>query len=125
MRLLTAGMSMTDRQQRLGALERANEIRHARAELRRRVQVGELSAADVILDCPPEASRWPVEELLASQRGWGKATARKFLAHNGIREIKPVGELTERQRRLLATQLDPYRRAGSELGTPATGGGVG
>jgi hypothetical protein len=116
---------MTKRQQRLDALERANQIRHARAELKRRIQAGERSAADVILDCPPEASRWPVEELLASQRGWGKATARKLLAHNGIREIKPVGELTVRQRRLLATQLDRYGRAGSKLGTPATRGGIG
>jgi hypothetical protein len=56
---------MTERQQRLEALERANEIGHARAELKRRIQAGERSAADVILDCPPEASRWPVEELLA------------------------------------------------------------
>jgi hypothetical protein len=115
---------MTERQQRLEALERANEIRHARAELKRRIQAGERSAADVILDCPPEASRWPVEELLASQRGWGKATARKFIARNGIREIKPVGELTERQRRLLATQLARCGRAWSELCTPAIRGGM-
>jgi hypothetical protein len=116
---------MIDPRQRLDALERANEIRRARAELKRRIQVGERSAADVILDCPPEASRWPVEDLLASQSGWGKATARKFLAHNGIREIKPVGELTVRQQRLLATQLDRYGRAGSKLDTPAIREGIG
>ena len=44
-------------------------------------------------------------ELLASQRNWGGARSRKFLSRNGISEAKRVGELTERQRRLLADQL--------------------
>ena len=90
---------------RLVALERANEIRCARARLKRRIGAGQLSVAEVILDCPVEAGRWPVAQLLASQRYWGGAKCSKFLAHNRISEVKPVGELTERQRRLLAAQL--------------------
>jgi hypothetical protein len=90
---------------RLLALERANAIRRARAQLKRRISAGQLSAAEVILDPPVEAGRWPVAELLASQRHWGGAKCSKFLAHNRISEIKPVGDLTERQRRLLAAQL--------------------
>jgi hypothetical protein len=90
---------------RLLALEHANEIRRARAQLKRRIGAGQLSAAAVILDPPVEAGRWPVAELLASQRHWGGAKCSKFLAHNRISEVKPVGELTERQRRLLAAQL--------------------
>jgi hypothetical protein len=35
--------------ERMRALERANEVRHARADLRRRVSRGELSAAQIIL----------------------------------------------------------------------------
>ena len=90
---------------RLLALERANEIRRARAQLKRRIGAGHLSAAEVIVDCPVEARRWPVAQLLASQRHWGAAKCSKCLAHNRISEVKPIGELTERQRHLLAAQL--------------------
>ncbi|MFZ0376740.1 MAG: hypothetical protein WCD11_03730 [Solirubrobacteraceae bacterium] len=91
---------------RLLALERANEIRRARAQLKRRIGAGHLSAAEVILDCPVEARSWPVAELLASQRQWGRAKCSKFLARNRISEVKPIEGLTERQRRLLAAQLE-------------------
>ncbi|MGO9960794.1 MAG: hypothetical protein ACLP50_33255 [Solirubrobacteraceae bacterium] len=90
---------------RLVALERANEVRRARAQLKRRIGAGQLSVAEVILDPPVEAGRWPVSELLASQRHWGAVKCRRLLAHNRISEVKAVGELTERQRRLLAAQL--------------------
>jgi len=91
--------------QRLRALERANTIRLARADLKRRVAYGQLSAADVILACPPEATSWSLGELLISQRRWGITRCRKFLGRNQISEIKEIGKLTERQRLLLATQL--------------------
>ena len=90
---------------RLLALERANEIRRARAQLKRRIGAGHLSAAQVIIVCPLEARRWPVAALLACQRHWGSTTCRKFLARNQISETKRIGELTERQRHLLAAQL--------------------
>jgi hypothetical protein len=90
---------------RLLALERANEIRRARAQLKQRIGAGHLSAAEVILDCPVEARSWTVGELLASQRQWGRAKCSKLLAHNRISEVKAIEELTERQRRLLAAQL--------------------
>ena len=40
-----------------------------------------------------------------SQRRWGITRCRKFLARNQISEIKPIGKLTDRQRHLLAAQL--------------------
>ena len=91
--------------QRLRALEHANAIRLARAELKRRIAEGEVSAADVILECPDAARRWTVSELLLSQRRWGGTRCRKFLERNGVSEIKLIGALTERQRHLLAEQL--------------------
>ena len=99
-------MTTPEAPQRLRALERANEVRLARAELKRRIAGGYISAARVILDCPWEASSWSICELLMSQRRWGRTRCRKFLTHNQISEIKVVGQLTERQRRLLAAQLD-------------------
>lgn len=91
--------------QRLQALERANEIRLARAELKRRIACGSVAVANVILDPPSEAESWAISELLLSQRRWGNTRARKFLLRNHISETKPVGALTDRQRRLLAAQL--------------------
>jgi hypothetical protein len=92
--------------QRLRALERANEIRLARAALRRAIAIGRVSAAEVILDCPAAAYSWPIGELLMSQRRWGTTRCRKFLTRNNIAEIKTVGTLTVRQRNMLAGALE-------------------
>src|ERR1700730_8081287 len=92
--------------QRLRALERANEVRLARADLKRRIAEGDVSAADVILESPWEARSWAVGELLLSQRRWGSTRCRKFLFRLQISENKQVGTLTERQRRLMASQLE-------------------
>ena len=106
---------MTPEPQRLRALERANEVRLARAELKRRIADGDNTAAEVILACPWEASSWSVGDLLMSQRRWGITRCRKFLARNQISEIKTIGSLTERQRRMLAAQLASYEAAASQL----------
>jgi hypothetical protein len=92
--------------QRLRALEQANAVRLARAELKRRIAEGEVTAAEIILACPYEARRWTVSELLVAQRRWGVTRCRKFLERNHISEIKQIGALTDRQRRLLAAQLE-------------------
>jgi len=102
---MTDTTQMPTEPQRLRALEHANAIRLARAELKRRIAEGEVSAADVILECPDAARRWTVAELLLSQRRWGGTRCRKFLERNGVSEIKLIGSLTERQRLLLAEQL--------------------
>ena len=97
---------MTRQPQRLRALERANEIRLARAELKRRIADGDISAAEVILFPPCAAMSWSIGDLLMSQRRWGATRCRKFLLRNQISENKSIGALTERQRRLLADQLN-------------------
>ena len=66
--------------QHMQALERANAVRLARAELKRRVAIGEITAADVILGAPWEAESMTVSDLLTSQRRWGHTRSRKFLA---------------------------------------------
>jgi hypothetical protein len=105
--------------QRLRALERANQVRLARAGLKRRIATGEISAADVILTCPKEAASWSVGELLMSQRRWGSTRCRKFLFRNQILETKPVGQLTDRQRHVLATGLDAPLATPAVLNRPA------
>jgi hypothetical protein len=91
------------------ALQRANEVRLARAELKRRVAEGELTAADVVLDSPWEANSMTVSDLLMSQRRWGRTRCRRFLAQASLSETKTIGKLTERQRRVVADQLSGDR----------------
>jgi hypothetical protein len=91
--------------QHMRALERANRVRLARAELKRQVAEGELAAAEVVLDCPWEAESMRIADLLTSQHRWGRTRCRRFLAGLGISENKPIGSMTERQRQALATGL--------------------
>ena len=102
---MNASATMAAAPQHMQALKRANRIRLARAELKRQVAVGEITAGEVILACPPEAVSMPLAELLLSQRRWGDARCRKFLDTNGISETKLLGSLTERQRQALAARV--------------------
>jgi hypothetical protein len=112
---MTQTAMITQDPQRLRALGRANEIRLARAALKRRIASGEITVAEVIMSPPQAAESWPMSELLMSQRRWGIERCRKFLKRNGIYELKPVGTLTARQRALLSSQLDPSRDCTLEL----------
>src|SRR5436309_1428656 len=91
--------------QHLQALQRANEVRLARAALKRRVSSGEISVAEVILACPTEVEGMAVSDLLMSQRRWGRTRCRNFLAAVPISENKQIGTLTERQRQAVAARL--------------------
>ncbi len=104
--------------QYMRALERANQVRLARAELKRRVADGELCVAEVILECPWEADSMAVADLLMSQRRWGQTRCRKFLSQIPMSEKKTIGSMTERQRRTLAAALDSQERGRAWCATP-------
>lgn len=91
--------------QHMQALQRANEVRLARAELKRRVGDGAATVQDIVRACPWEAASMTIAELLTSQRRWGTTRCSRFLAGIGMPETKTVGSMTERQRSLLATLL--------------------
>ena len=108
--------------QHLQALERANEVRLARAELKRRVASGRLTAAEVVLASPWEAESMTISDLLRSQRRWGTTRCRKFLQCIPMSENKTIGSMTERQRMAVAqllTALSTPRSTGSERETAA------
>ena len=112
--------------QHMRALERANKVRLARAELKRGVAVGDVDVAEVILNCPWEAESMAVADLLMSQRRWGQTRCRKFLASIPMSENKTIGSMTERQRRTLAAMLNVRsgRRPGGDrlvAGRPRAG----
>lgn len=91
--------------QHMRALERANLVRLARAELKRAIARGDLDASEVVRECPWETESMTISELLTSQRRWGRTRARKFLLPLSLNENKQLGTLTSRQRALLSTEL--------------------
>jgi hypothetical protein len=101
----------TDHPQYMRALERANQVRLARAELKRKVAANQIDVADVIMDCPWEAESMAVGDLLMSQRRWGQTRCRKFLVQIPITEMKTIGSMTRRQRVALAELLRSAARA--------------
>ena len=92
-------------QQHLRALEHANRVRLARAQLKRQIGAGETSVAEVALACPWEAHSMSISDLLMSQKRWGRARCRRLLPTVSVPENKPVGTLTERQRLALVGVL--------------------
>jgi hypothetical protein len=91
--------------QHMQALERANLVRLARAELKRSIARGDVEASEVVKECPWETESMTIAELLASQRRWGRTRVRKFLGALALNENKKLGTLTSRQRLLLSTEL--------------------
>ena len=96
--------------QHMQALAHANRVRLARASLKRSVLAGQLDVMQVIRNCPWEVETMTVGELLRSQRRWGRTRARKFLTSLALNENRELGRLTERQRGVLATELEAKSR---------------
>lgn len=92
--------------QHMRALEQANRVRLARAELKRQVAEGAKTVADVVSDCPWEAESMTIADLLMSQHRWGRTRCRRFLASVPMTETKTIGSMTERQRTTLTARLN-------------------
>jgi hypothetical protein len=88
------------------ALARANQVRLARAALKREISAGRRNITEVITESPWEAESMSLSELLCSQRRWGRARSRKLLSSTALSEGKRVGSLTERQRGVLVAALE-------------------
>jgi hypothetical protein len=91
--------------QHLRALEHANKVRLARAELKRRIADQQTSVVEVIVSCPWQTESMSISDLLMSQRRWGRARCRRLLVSLGIPENKQIGTFTKRQRSALAAVL--------------------
>ena len=97
----TASIAPGSGPQYMQALARANEVRLARAGLKRRVASGEITVPEILLGTHWEAENMTISDLLMSQRRWGHTRCRKLLMQVPVSENKAVGKMTERQRRAL------------------------
>lgn len=92
--------------QNMQALARANEIRLGRAKLKRDIKSGRLAVTDVIANPPEPALTMPVMDLLCAQYQWARARSLRTLQDVGVMsERRRIGDLTERQRRILVKAL--------------------
>ena len=91
--------------QRLLALRRANEVRLARARLKKELAVGSRRIEDILLE-PPELARGAkVHDLLLAVPKLGQVRVSRLLRHCRISETKTLGGLSERQRTELIASL--------------------
>ena len=84
--------------QRMDALNRANDIRVKRARLKRDLKEGRARVEDVLLDPPEYVSTAKVFDMLMAVPKFGRVKATRFLNQCRISQSKTVGGLSERQR---------------------------
>jgi len=93
------------------ALQVANEIRVARAQLKRQIARGQRSVRDVLSTCPPEARSMQLGALLGAQPQWGQQRVARWLGEVRIelpiRAERQLGALTAHQRAALLAALPP------------------
>ena len=88
-------------QQRMEALEHANEIRTQRAQLKDRIKERPRRAAEVIAEPPEWAVTMRVYDLLRAVPRIGRVKADAILRRYYISPAKTLGGLTDRQRKML------------------------
>ncbi len=91
--------------QRLSALERANEIRKRRAELKRDVKAGRVRVQPLLTDPPDWLDTMKVFDLLLAMPKVGRVKANKTLNRCRISPSKTVEGMSHRQRSELLSLL--------------------
>jgi len=91
--------------QRMDALQRANAIRTARAQLKRDLKAGRISVHDLLLNPPDYVETAKVFDMLLAVPKYGRVKVGKILNVCRISPSKTIGGLSQRQRRELAQIL--------------------
>jgi len=91
--------------QRMDALQRANEIRTRRAQLKRDLKGGRVSIHDLLLDPPDYLETAKVFDMLLAVPKYGRVKVNKILVTCRISPSKTIGGLSERQRNELVGML--------------------
>ena len=93
-----AGVPGRSREQRLRALEQANEVRRARAKLKRELASGKIELVQILADPPACVRTARIRDLLLVVPKIGSVRAGRILAQCRIAHSKTLGGLTDRQR---------------------------
>src|SRR5919202_33730 len=91
--------------QRMTALQRANEIRTRRAQLKKDLRAGRANPQALFLSPPDYIQTAKVSEMLLAVPKYGQVKVNKILAHCRISPSKTIGGLSSRQRAELVSFL--------------------
>ena len=91
--------------QRMDALQRANEIRTRRAQLKKDLKGGRVSIQALLLDPPEYLLTAKVFDLLLAVPKYGRVKANRILTQCRFSPSKTIGGLSERQRNELVSYL--------------------
>jgi hypothetical protein len=91
--------------QRMEALQRANDIRSRRAQLKRDLKAGRQPIHELLLEPPDYLQTAKVFDLLLAVPKYGRVKVNKILSQCRISPSKTLGGLSERQRGELVTLL--------------------
>ena len=89
----------------MDALERANKIRTARAQLKRDLKAGKVSIHKLLLDPPSYLETAKVFDMLLAVPKYGRVKVNKVLVQCRISPSKTIGGLSQRQRTELVSML--------------------
>jgi hypothetical protein len=89
----------------MDALQRANEIRTRRAQLKRDLKAGRVSIQDLLLKPPEYLETAKVFDMLLAVPKYGRVKVNKILVGCRISPSKTIGGLSERQRSELVSLL--------------------
>ena len=92
-------------EQRMRALRRANEIRTARAQLKRDLKGGKAQIEKLLLDPPEYVLSAKAFDMILAVPKYGRVKANKILTQCRISPSKTIGGLSERQRAELVHML--------------------
>jgi hypothetical protein len=91
--------------QRMDALKRANDIRTARAKLKKDLKASKASIHALLLDPPEYVMTAKVFDMLLAVPKYGRVKTNRILNQCRISPSKTIGGLSERQRAELVSQL--------------------
>lgn len=91
--------------QRMDALKRANDIRTARAKLKKDLKAGKANIHALLLDPPEYLLTAKVFDMLLAVPKYGRVKTNRVLNQCRISPSKTIGGLSERQRGELVSQL--------------------
>jgi hypothetical protein len=85
-------------EQRMAALNRANEIRFYRANLKRDLKAGRRSVYDILLEPPEMLETMKLFDLMRAVPKYGRVKINKMMQLCRISPSKTIGGLSQRQR---------------------------
>jgi hypothetical protein len=102
---MTSAVPERSREQRMRALQRANEIRSARAQLKRDLKASKAKIETLLLDPPEYVMSAKAFDMILAVPKYGRVKANKILTQCRISPSKTIGGLSERQRAELVQLL--------------------